>query len=83
YETKTFDIDRIATGISTSQRSKIMQVKETLSILESRLGKLIPVEEIKQELAGKMQDKEIEDSIDKLTIAGEIFHPRKGFVQRV
>ena len=83
YETKTFDIDRIATGVSTSQRGKIMLVRETLARLESRLGKLIPIEELKKELEGKVDAKSIEDSIDKLTISGDIFHPRKGFVQRM
>ncbi|MFH1308362.1 MAG: minichromosome maintenance protein MCM [archaeon] len=82
YETKTFDIDRIATGISTSQRGRIILVRETLSRLENRLGKLIPIEEIKKELEGKVDDKEIEDALDKLTISGDIFHPRRGFVQR-
>jgi replicative DNA helicase Mcm len=83
YETKTFDIDRIATGVSSSQRGKIMLVKETLARLESRLGKLIPIDEVKKELEGKVDVKDIDDSIDKLTISGDIFHPRKGFVQRM
>jgi replicative DNA helicase Mcm len=83
YETKTFDIDRIATGVSTSQRGRIILVRETLSRLESRLGKLIPVEEIKKELEGKLDGKDIDDALDKLTISGDIFHPRKGFVQRM
>jgi len=83
YETKTFDIDRIATGVSTSQRGKIMLVKDTIARLESRLGKLIPIEEIKKELEGKIDEKEIDDSLDKLTISGDIFHPRKGCVQRM
>ena len=83
YETKTFDIDRIATGISTSQRGKIVLVRETLARLESRLGKLIPIEELKKELEGKIEEKEIGDALDKLTISGDIFHPKKGFVQRL
>ncbi|MBU4086933.1 MAG: ATP-binding protein [Nanoarchaeota archaeon] len=83
YETKTFDIDRIATGVSTSQRGKIMLVKDTLNKLESRLGKLIPIEELRKELEGKIDGKDLEDSLDKLTISGDIFHPRKGFVQRM
>jgi len=83
YETKTFDIDRIATGVSTSQRGKIILVRETLARLESRLGKLIPIEEVKKELEGKMDSNDIEEALDKLTISGDIFHPRKGFVQRM
>lgn len=81
YETNTFDIDRIATGVSTSQRSKVLTVKETLQRLEGRLGKLIPVEEVKKELAGKMDDAEIDEALEKLTRTGDLFHPRKGFVQ--
>jgi len=83
YETKTFDIDRIATGVSTSQRGKIILVRETLARLESRLGKLIPIEEIKKELEGKMDGNDIDEALEKLTISGDIFHPRKGFVQRM
>ncbi|MFH1711322.1 MAG: minichromosome maintenance protein MCM [Nanoarchaeota archaeon] len=83
YETKTFDIDRIATGVSSSQRGKIMLVKDTLNKLESRLGKLIPIDEVKKELEGKIDEKDLEDSLDKLTISGDIFHPRKGFIQRM
>lgn len=83
YETKTFDIDRIATGVSTSQRGKIMLVKDTIVRLESRLGKLIPIEELTKELEGKVDSKDIDDSLDKLTISGDIFHPRKGFIQRM
>ena len=82
YETKTFDIDRIATGVSTSQRGKILLVRETLARLESRLGKLIPIEEIKKELEAKMTEKDVDDSVEKLTISGDVFHPRKGFIQR-
>jgi len=83
YETKTFDIDRIATGVSSSQRGKIMLIRDTIASLESKLGKLIPIEEIKKELQGKVEDNQIDEAIDKLTISGDIFHPRKGFVQRM
>ncbi len=83
YETKTFDIDRIATGVPTSQRSKIIMVRESLNRLESRLGKLIPIEELEKELEGKMNKEEVSDALEKLTISGDVFHPRKGYVQRM
>jgi len=83
YETKTFDIDKIVTGVTTSKRSKIILVREALIRLESRLGKLIPIEEVEKELEGKVKKQEIEDALDKLTISGDIFHPKKGFVQRM
>jgi len=80
YESKTFDIDRVTTGITSSQRSKIFTVRDTISQLESSLGKMIPIEEIETELEGKMTKEEIEDAIDKLTAQGEIFKPRRGYV---
>ncbi len=82
-ETKSFDIDRIATGVSTSQRSKVIIVRETLSKLEERLGKFIPLEELEKELEGKMNKEEIDESIQKLIASGDVFTPRKGFVQRI
>ena len=82
YESKTFDIDRISTGVSTSQRSKIITVRETISLLEGRLGSLIPVEEIEKELEGKMKPEEIEEAINKLQASGDIFKPKRGYVQR-
>lgn len=83
YETKSFDIDRIVTGVTTSQRSKIILVRECLSRLESRIGKLIPIEEIKKELQGKIDEKDIDESLEKLSLSGDIFQPRKGYIQRM
>jgi replicative DNA helicase Mcm len=82
YESKTFDIDKIVTGVPTSQRNRIVTVREVLAKLESKMGKLIPREEIDKELEGKISIKDIDEVLDKLTISGDIFHPRKGYVQR-
>ncbi len=82
-ETKTFDIDKISTGVSTSQRSKVILLRELLSKLEERLGKFIPIEEVEKELEGKMSIDEISDSIQKLVASGDVFRPRKGFIQRI
>jgi replicative DNA helicase Mcm len=82
-ETKTFDIDKITTGISSSKRGKILAVKEALSQLESRVGKLIPLEELQKTMQGKISDVELEDAVEQLTKAGDIFKPRKGFIQRI
>jgi len=82
YESKTFDIDRIYTGIPTSQRSKIILVRETITNLEEKLGKLIPLEELEKELEEKITKNELEDAISKLQASGDIFKPRRGFVQK-
>jgi len=83
YETKSFDIDKIVTGVTSSKRGKILEVKEAIIKLESRIGKLIPLEEIEKELEGKLQKIEIDEALDKLNLSGDIFHPRKGYIQRV
>jgi len=82
YESKTFDIDKISTGIPTSQRSKIITVRETINHLEGRLGSLIPVEELEKELEGKLSKTEIDEAISKLQASGDIFKPKRGYVQR-
>ncbi len=81
-ETKSFDIDKIS-GNPASKRGKVFLVKEVLEDLESRLGKLIPREELDKEIGEKMKKEELEEAIDKLLRAGDIFRPKKGYLQRV
>jgi len=82
-ETKSFDIDKITTGITSSKRSKILILKEILSKLESQLGKLIPLENIQKEIEGKLSSVELEEAIDQLAKSGDLFKPKKGFIQRM
>ena len=82
-ETKTIDIDRIGGGMAASQRGKIHILRETIEMLENQLGKLIPMEEIMKSLKDKMKESEIEEAIDKMVRAGDLFRPRKGYIQRM
>ncbi len=82
-ETKTFDIDKITSGISSSKRSKILVVRETISLLEAKIGKLISLEEIEKALDGKVSQLELEESLNQLSKSGDIFRPKKGFIQRI
>ncbi|MEK6800800.1 MAG: minichromosome maintenance protein MCM [Nanoarchaeota archaeon] len=82
-ETKSFDIDKMTTGITSSKRSKILAVREVLSQLESKLGKLIPEEELETALEGKISKEDLEEAITQLSKAGDIFRPKKGFIQRI
>ena len=82
YESKTFDIDRISGKFSTSQRSKIMHVRDIIVNLENRTGKLIPIEEVEKELEGEMGKEEIEEALNKLSSSGDIFTPRRGYISR-
>lgn len=83
YESKTFDIDKIVTGVTASKRGKILEVKETIINLEGKIGKMIPVEELENELSGKIPKIDIEEALEKLAMSGDIFYPRRGFIQRV
>ena len=82
YESKTFDIDRISGKFSSSQRGKILTVRDVITELENKIGKLIPIEEIEKELEGKMSRDEIDEAVNKLSSSGDIFSPRRGFVSR-
>ncbi|HVY01864.1 MAG TPA: minichromosome maintenance protein MCM [Candidatus Nanoarchaeia archaeon] len=82
-ETKTFDIDKIATGITSSKRGKIVLVRDTISQLEAKIGKLIPLEELEKELEGKVSPMELEDSINQLIKSGDLFRPKAKFIQRL
>jgi replicative DNA helicase Mcm len=82
YESKTFDIDRISGRVSSSQRGKIFLVRDTIIELENRIGKMIPTEELEKELEGKITNSELDEAIEKLRSSGEVFSPKRGYIQR-
>jgi replicative DNA helicase Mcm len=82
-ETKTFDIDRFSTNVSSSQRSKIILVKETIRKLEEQHGKMIPLDVLRKELGNNVSDTEFDDALEKLKKTGDIFQPKSGFVQLI
>ncbi|VVB83407.1 Minichromosome maintenance protein MCM [uncultured archaeon] len=82
YESKTFDIDRISGKFSASQRGKILNVRDIIIDLENKIGKMIPLEEIEKELEGKMDKNAIDEAINRLSTQGEIFSPKRGYIQR-
>jgi len=83
-ETGQIDIDRIATGISASQRSHIVVIKEIISDLENKVGKTIPIDDIIEEAKDKGIDEEkVEEVLEKLRRVGEVFEPRRGFLSKI
>jgi replicative DNA helicase Mcm len=83
-ETGKIDIDRIASGITASQRSKIHKIKDIIIDLENKLGKTIPIEDIVEEAKNKdVPEDHVEEAIEKLKRSGDIFEPKKGFVSRI
>ena len=83
-ETGKIDIDRLATGISASQRGKIITIREIIDELENKIGKPVPIDEIiKEGVAQGISESDIEDAIEKLKREGNIFEPKHGFLQKL
>lgn len=83
-ETGKIDIDRITTGISTSQRSNIIIIREIINSLEDKIGKTIPIEDIVSEAEIKgIAENVVEEVIEKLKRSGDVFEPKRGFVQKI
>ncbi|MBD3318593.1 AAA domain-containing protein [Candidatus Woesearchaeota archaeon] len=83
-ETGTIDIDRIATDMPASQRSKIITVKEIIVDIENKIGKVIPLEDIVTAAGEKgIQESEVEEVIQKLKRSGDLFEPKRGFISRI
>ncbi|MFT7616338.1 MAG: replicative DNA helicase Mcm, partial [Candidatus Woesearchaeota archaeon] len=83
-ETGRIDIDRIQTGFTTSQRSKVINVREIIKGLEEKLGKVIPIEDIVDAAAQKgMDSSKIDEALERLKLNGDIFEPKRGFISRI
>ena len=82
-ETGKIDIDRITTGITATDRSRISNIKQTMTELEAQFGKQIPKDDLIKALETKGMTKErIESELDRLKKNGEIFEPRNGVLQK-
>jgi replicative DNA helicase Mcm len=80
-KTKSFDIDKL-TGNSASSRNKIHVVREIIESLAKTSGKkMVPLEDITQAMDGKVAEAEVDEAIGKLLKAGDLFRPKRGFVQ--
>jgi replicative DNA helicase Mcm len=83
-ETGKIDIDRITTGIPSSERSHIHVIKDIINNLESKVGKTIPIEDIIEEAKNKgVESEKVDEVIEKLKRAGDIFEPRHGFLSKI
>jgi replicative DNA helicase Mcm len=81
-ETKSFDIDKIS-GNPASSRNKIAIVRDTIEALENKMGKLIPLEEVTKILAKDMKAEDIDEVIGKLLKSGDLFRPKRGYIQKM
>ncbi len=84
-ETGKLDIDRISSKITATQRNNISVIKEIITHLEEQLNsKAVPVEKIIEAAAEKNISKETaEEILDKLRRQGDLYEPRRDFVQKL
>jgi len=83
-ETGKIDIDRIATGIGASQRSHIHVLRDIITEMETKHGKSIPIDDVMAEAKAKgLDENKVEEAVERLKRAGDIFEPRRGFLSRI
>ena len=84
YETGQIDIDRIATGVPASQRSRIVAIREIIKKLENKVGKMIPIADIISEAKEQnINEAHVEEIIEQLKREAEVFEPRRSFISRL
>jgi len=83
-ETGQIDIDRFSTAMPSSERNKIFIVKGLINELEEEKGKSIAIEEIATAAVEKgVTEDKVEEIIEKLKRSGEIFEPKRGYIQKI
>ena len=83
-ETGKIDIDRISTGVATSERNKVINVREIVNELEQKLGTMVPIQDIIESASEKgLNEEKVEEAIEKLKRSGDIYEPKRGFVQKI
>ncbi len=85
-ETGKIDIDRLGgSKITATQRNSFSIMKEIIAALEEQLNtKMIPVENIIEAAKEKnIPPEKVEKSLEKLRRSGDVFEPKRGFVQRL
>lgn len=83
-ETGELDIDRIVTGITSTQRNRIITVRELIRELEGLHGSNIPIADLVDSAKSKgIEESKIEEIIESMKRDGEIFEPKHGIIRRM
>lgn len=82
-ETGDFDIDRIESGVSSSQRNRIQTIKHLIDELAGDDGSAEIEEVIEAAESEDIEPGKTEEVIEKLKREGELFEPKQGFVQKI
>jgi len=81
--TGTFDIDKVATGISKEKRDLVKMIKETIRDIGGD-GKRASIDQVIEMVSGRgfARDK-IRDAVDMLLRNGEAMEPKNGIIQLI
>jgi len=84
-ETQQFDIDRVSTGVTASERGRLIAIKEIVIDLEKKSNsKSINIEDIKIEASEKgISEDKVDEILEKLKRSGDLFEPKRGHVQKI
>ena len=81
--TGTFDIDKVATGISKEKRDLVRMIKDAIRELGGE-GKRASIDQVIETVAGRGFPKEkVRDGIDMLLRNGEAMEPKNGIIQLI
>ena len=79
-ETNNFDVDKLA-GNSASQRGKIDIIRNVVKKLQENGNKLMKEDDVCLECRDMMAVDEAEIILEKIVDSGEMFRPKRGYVQ--
>ncbi|MEK6816126.1 MAG: hypothetical protein AABY09_00810, partial [Nanoarchaeota archaeon] len=74
----------IGSGITASERGKIVTVRDIIFKLDDEGKKTIPIEDIMEIARQKgIAEQKVEEAIEKLKKSGDIFQPKPNFIQKI
>ncbi|MDP3918732.1 MAG: ATP-binding protein, partial [Nanoarchaeota archaeon] len=84
-ETGQLDMDRISSGITASTRSRILEVRNLIfQLCEEKQGPISIDEDLKPKVFEKgVTEQKLDEAIDKLKRSGDLFEPKKGWLQKI
>lgn len=83
-ETGRYDIDRLESAVTSSQRSKIKIMLDIISQLQEETGKDVSKEDVQAEAQNRgIEEDEVEQILEKLRNEGMIFYPRSGYLRKL
>ena len=83
-DTGKIDIDRISSGVSSSERNNISKITEIIRKLEDRFGTIIKIDDIVQEAKKEdIGEDKVDEILKKLSRTGDIAYVKGHQIQRI